>query len=477
MLLWLGTLYILGSVGGRVEEKNPPTSPVSVVRIVAQTGEDVRISCPVEGKPNPYVEWSKEGTIIDYSWTRYKTHRKYLKIKQVTKEDAGVLMCKGINGFGSTMVRIELYISDSMDKEVGPLFSESTMNLNTLYKKLTGEQFSLVCEALGVPPPNITWFKESRSLSTTSKIHIHTLTLADSGVYSCLATNRVGQIKREFYLTVESPQVELPVIKHITNTTVYQGQTVELECEVDSGLKPDIQWLQESTGEEYSIHLGDMNLVHAGESQIRMNNIDNNNNNNNIINKVIKYHSLFTVTAAQSKVYVCLATNPAGGFSFKKSYLNVVPLFYLNLIPMVSGILVFILILILVIVVTWIMRSRQKLLLSQYQSSSYSTHIYDVPHYTPVSYTDTMSTPLSIRQSQTNSPRSLTYSNRSLRPETKEQWEYMKGYTGYTHTDTGYKNTTSGYNNIPAGYKKTVTGYNDSITGYNNSEYCDIKLI
>ena len=38
----LGTLYILGSVGGRVEEKNPPTSPVSVVRIVAQTGEDVR---------------------------------------------------------------------------------------------------------------------------------------------------------------------------------------------------------------------------------------------------------------------------------------------------------------------------------------------------------------------------------------------------------------------------------------------------
>ena len=33
--------------------------------------------------------------------------------------------------------------------EVGPLFSEPTMNLNTLYKKLTGEQFSLVCEALG----------------------------------------------------------------------------------------------------------------------------------------------------------------------------------------------------------------------------------------------------------------------------------------------------------------------------------------
>ena len=46
--------------------------------------------------------------------------------------------------------------------------------------------------------------------------------IVDSGVYTCLAANTVGQIKREFYLTVEAPHVELPVIKHTTNSTVYQ---------------------------------------------------------------------------------------------------------------------------------------------------------------------------------------------------------------------------------------------------------------
>ena len=38
----LGVVCILVSVGGRVDEKIPPTSPLSVVRVVAQTGEDVR---------------------------------------------------------------------------------------------------------------------------------------------------------------------------------------------------------------------------------------------------------------------------------------------------------------------------------------------------------------------------------------------------------------------------------------------------
>ena len=31
-----------------------------------------RISCPVEGKPAPYIEWSKEGESVDHTWDRYK---------------------------------------------------------------------------------------------------------------------------------------------------------------------------------------------------------------------------------------------------------------------------------------------------------------------------------------------------------------------------------------------------------------------
>ncbi|QQP51521.1 Fibroblast growth factor receptorlike 1like, partial [Caligus rogercresseyi] len=58
------------------------------------------------------IEWSKNGEIIDdYSWDRYRVVKKYLKIrKPIIEEDTAVFICKGINGFGSESVRVEVLI-------------------------------------------------------------------------------------------------------------------------------------------------------------------------------------------------------------------------------------------------------------------------------------------------------------------------------------------------------------------------------
>ena len=40
-----------------------------------------------------------------------KTYRKVLKIRNVVESDTGVLHCRGINGFGSASVRVELLVS------------------------------------------------------------------------------------------------------------------------------------------------------------------------------------------------------------------------------------------------------------------------------------------------------------------------------------------------------------------------------
>jgi hypothetical protein len=50
------------------------------------------------------------GESIDFTWSRYKSNKKILKIKSAELEDTGVFGCKGINGFGSDAVRIELII-------------------------------------------------------------------------------------------------------------------------------------------------------------------------------------------------------------------------------------------------------------------------------------------------------------------------------------------------------------------------------
>ena len=56
------------------------------------------------------VEWSKNGEIIDFMWDRHRTGGRSLKIKDVTEDDTGIFTCKGINGFGSVDIRIELII-------------------------------------------------------------------------------------------------------------------------------------------------------------------------------------------------------------------------------------------------------------------------------------------------------------------------------------------------------------------------------
>jgi len=90
---------LLAQVHGSIPTRGPPVAQVEVERVVVGVGEDVKIVCPVEGNPAPIINWHMDDEVIDYTWTRMKTAKKVLKIKNVQKEDTGVLLCKAINGF------------------------------------------------------------------------------------------------------------------------------------------------------------------------------------------------------------------------------------------------------------------------------------------------------------------------------------------------------------------------------------------
>ena len=54
----------------------------------------------------------QDGEKIDYTWLNYVTKNsdKVLKIKTATLDDAGTIVCKGVNGFGKAQVNIELIV-------------------------------------------------------------------------------------------------------------------------------------------------------------------------------------------------------------------------------------------------------------------------------------------------------------------------------------------------------------------------------
>ena len=81
-------------------------------------GSDARIPCPMTGHPTPMIDWAKGGeSISPYSWERFRTSKKYLKIANVHKEDYGEFTCKGTNGFGSEEVKINLVVIGERKKD------------------------------------------------------------------------------------------------------------------------------------------------------------------------------------------------------------------------------------------------------------------------------------------------------------------------------------------------------------------------
>ena len=67
------------------------------------------------------------------TWHRFKTNRRFLKIKSVEIGDSGIFVCKGVNGFGSVSVQIQLvvrgtYLFISLPYNIPKSFNEISKN-------------------------------------------------------------------------------------------------------------------------------------------------------------------------------------------------------------------------------------------------------------------------------------------------------------------------------------------------------------
>ena len=251
------------------------------------------------------------------------------------------------------------------------MFTKKTLALHNLMKKQPGESLHLPCEALGSPKPMMSWLHNGRPLSTMSTIlTIDKLEEPDSGTYTCLATNLAGTAKHQFSLTVESPRVELPTISHVSNTSVYGGETAVLQCKVTSTITPSIQWLREMVGSQRSINLASMELVNVADGDMVKVSDDT------YLNTLI----MDSVQMDDSGLYVCFATNTAGGFNYQSAHLTVLDPHDDLLLPvddqeLLLGLMIGLVSVVLILVSAiflCLLRSRHKLLQPDYSESQRS---------------------------------------------------------------------------------------------------------
>ncbi|XP_007522452.2 vascular endothelial growth factor receptor 1 [Erinaceus europaeus] len=287
-----------------------------------------RLSMKVRAFPSPEVVWLKDGLPTAEKSARYLVRGSSLIIRDVTAEDAGdytiLLSIKQFNVFKNLTATLNVNVKPQIYEKAVSSFPDPT-----LYP--LGSRQILTCTIYGIPQPTVKWFwhpcnhshstarhdfcsnsQESFMLdpnsytgnrieSITQRMAIiegknkmaSTLVVADSrisGIYTCMAFNKVGTVERDirFYVT------DVPNGFHVNLEKMpAEGEDLKLSCTVNKFLYKNLTWILLRTVNNQTMQhsISKQKMAVTKEYSITLN------------------HTLKNVSREDSGVYACRARN------------------------------------------------------------------------------------------------------------------------------------------------------------------------
>ncbi|XP_039213555.1 hemicentin-1 isoform X2 [Crotalus tigris] len=209
----------------------------------------VNLICESSGIPHPSIMWLKNGQPVSLSNSvRILSGGRMLRLMQVKMEDAGHYICVVNNIAGEDRKNFELSV----------LVPPSIVGENKLedVKVKEGHGITLTCEVTGNPIPEITWLKDGQTflqddgyqlMSSGRFLQITNALVADTGRYTCVASNTAGDKRKSFSVNV----LVSPSIVGADNNggaeeaTVILNNPTSLVCEAYSYPPATITWLKD----------------------------------------------------------------------------------------------------------------------------------------------------------------------------------------------------------------------------------------
>ncbi len=180
----IGILPMLFAFSGCLENPSDTGSgrPEFVVRARDTSvvfGGDVAISVSVAGDPEPAIEWSRDGELLEgETGTR-------LTIEDAVLADAGIYVVRITNKRGSESDTFVLGVSGG-EPVIGKQSTDDTIAL--------GDTSILFVQAAGDTPLEYRWFRNGTALSevSTCSLRIEGAGKDDPGIYTVVVTNGAG---------------------------------------------------------------------------------------------------------------------------------------------------------------------------------------------------------------------------------------------------------------------------------------------
>uniref|UniRef100_A0A8C2VRJ2 Hemicentin-1 n=1 Tax=Chinchilla lanigera TaxID=34839 RepID=A0A8C2VRJ2_CHILA len=207
----------------------------------------VTLQCIANGIPNPSITWLKDDQPVNTAQgnLQIQSSGRVLHIAKALLEDAGRYTCVATNAAGETQQHTQLHVHEPPSLEAaGKMLNETVVMSNPI---------QLECKAAGNPLPVISWYKDSRPLSSSTSItflnrgqviDIESAQISDAGIYKCVAINSAGATELFYSLQVHVP----PSISGSNNmVTVVVNNLVRLECEARGIPAPSLTWLKDGS--------------------------------------------------------------------------------------------------------------------------------------------------------------------------------------------------------------------------------------
>ncbi|KAJ1172187.1 hypothetical protein NDU88_004037, partial [Pleurodeles waltl] len=262
----------------------------SLTVINSRVGSSLTLECESNAVPTPIITWYKNGRVITESANvEVLAEGQMLQIKAAEVSDTGQYVCKATNiaGQDDKNFHLNVYVPPSIDGPEEVQVSETISNPVTF-----------ACDAAGIPPPTLTWLKNSHPIDNSNSLEIHILSggnklqiarsqRADSGIYTCIASNIEGKATKRYILSIQVPP-SIMGSDMATEKSALLGEDVQMVCQADGSPSPTIHWLKDGK----AISTDDSERIRITPDGSTLN--------------------ILSALLSDVGKYSCVATNPAG---------------------------------------------------------------------------------------------------------------------------------------------------------------------
>uniref|UniRef100_A0A672JV22 Neural cell adhesion molecule L1 n=1 Tax=Sinocyclocheilus grahami TaxID=75366 RepID=A0A672JV22_SINGR len=209
--------------------------------------ESGMLTCRADGNPKPTVTWSVNGIPIENSHKdpSRKIENGNIILSDVQTGSSAVYQCNASNEYSYLLGNAFVSVLAEPPRVLTPP--------NHVYSVITNSRALLDCASFGSPLPKVTWFKDGQSLVDGDLYIIHknnTLEInvarpVNSGKYTCIASNSLGNKENHIYLEVKEPT---RILRQLGYKVVQRNSMAVFECKVkhDPTLLPSMIWLKDN---------------------------------------------------------------------------------------------------------------------------------------------------------------------------------------------------------------------------------------